>query len=328
MDRHEIPRYWKDLKNGRINFGRFFLGYVGEGRPNIKVKHHINKTIELFCLTKVFWLKPYFCFMKKLCHLTLLVLSIFFISCNSNTDESNTDVTTSKPVPTLSYSVISVLPHDTSYFTEGLEFYNGTLLESTGNYGPSKLVQKDFANGKVMKEVSLGAKYFGEGITVLHDTLYQLTWKEHVVNVYTAKDFKKIKEFTLNPEGWGLTNDGKNLIASDGSSNLYFYDPQTFKLLRTQYITENGAPAVNINELEYINGFVYANQWQYSYILKIDPASGQVVAKMDLSELVNKVKAKDPGANEFNGIAYNKLTKKFYVTGKNWPEMYEIQFPL
>ena len=160
----------------------------------------------------------------------------------------------------------------------------------------------------------------------MNDTLYQLTYKEHTVMVYTAKDFKKIKQLPLNTQGWGLTNDGRNLIASDGSNNLYFYEPQTFKLLRVQAVTENDAPAVNINELEYINGFVCANQWQYSYILKIDPSNGQVVAKMDLSELVNKVKLKDPHAAEFNGIAYNPATKKVYVTGKYWPELYEIQF--
>ncbi|MGZ3839692.1 MAG: glutaminyl-peptide cyclotransferase [Flavisolibacter sp.] len=266
--------------------------------------------------------------MKKLCHLTLLALAIFLFSCNSNKDETSPEASPATAVPTLSYSVVGSQPHDTSYFTEGLEFYNGTLLESTGNYGRSRMVQLDFKTGKVLKQVNLDRKFFGEGITVLHDTLYQLTWKERVVNVYTAKDFKKVKELTLQPEGWGLTNDGKNLIASDGSSNLYFYEPQTFRLLRTQYVTENGAPAVNINELEYINGYVYANQWQYGYILKIDPSNGQVVAKMDLSDLVNKEKAKDPGANEFNGIAYDKNTRKFYVTGKNWPDIYEIQFQL
>ena len=278
----------------------------------------------MLCLTNVFLFIPYFCSMKKLCLLLTATLALFFISCNNSADEGNG--TSIKSTPVLSYSVVAVHPHDTSYFTEGLEFYNGYLLESTGNYGPSKLVKMDLATGKVIQQVDIGEKYFGEGITVLNDTVYQLTWREHVVNVYTAKDFKKIKELRLNPEGWGMTNDGKNIIASDGSNNLYFYEPQTFRLLRVQAVTENEAPAVNINELEYINGFVYANQWQYNYILKIDPSNGQVVAKMDLTELVNKVKAKDPHAAELNGIAYNPQTKKVYVTGKYWPELYEIQF--
>lgn len=263
--------------------------------------------------------------MKKSGWLFISIAGIAFISCNNSSNEDGAD-TPVKTTPVLSYSVISVHPHDTSYFTEGLEFYNGYLLESTGNYGSSKLVKIDPATSKAVQQVELGDKYFGEGLTVLNDTLYQLTWKEHTVHVYTARDFKKIKELRLNPEGWGLTNDGKNLIASDGSSNLYFYEPQTFKLLKVQAVTENDAPAVNINELEYINGFIYANQWQYNYILKIDPNNGQVVAKMELTELVNKVKAKDPHAAEFNGIAYNPATKKVYVTGKYWPELYEIQF--
>jgi glutamine cyclotransferase len=263
--------------------------------------------------------------MKQIFGLLALAVSLFSIGCNSNTGQPSSEGT-EKSTPVLSYSVVSVLPHDTSYFTEGLEFYKGTLLESTGLRGSSKLVQLNAPGGKIVKQINLDPKFFGEGITVLHDTLYQLTYQENVVNVYTVKDFKKVKELPLNGEGWGMTNDGKNLIASDGSNNLYFYEPQTFRLLRTQGVTENGVPAVNINELEYINGFVYANQWQYNYILKIDPSNGEVVAKMDLSELVNKVKAKDPQAAEFNGIAYNPDTKKVYVTGKNWPEIYEIQF--
>jgi glutamine cyclotransferase len=228
----------------------------------------------------------------------------------------------------ISYTVVAAHPHDTSFFTEGLEFYKGRLIESTGNKGKSKLVETDLRSGKPAKAISLDNQHFGEGITIVNDTIYQLTWQEHVVNVYTAMDFKKVKEFALNTDGWGLTNDGKNLIASDGSSNLYFYEPSTFRLLRTQGVTENGGPAVNINELEYINGFIYANQWQYNYIIKIDPNSGQVVGKLDLTELVNRVKVQAPFAAELNGIAYNPATKKLYVTGKYWPEIFEIQVPL
>ena len=217
-------------------------------------------------------------------------------------------------------------PHDTSFFTEGLEFYKNTLLESTGLQGKSKLVQVDQETGKISKQVNLDPKQFGEGITVFHDTIYQMTYQQNIVNVYSAKDFKKIKELPLTGEGWGLTNDGKNLIASNGSSNLYFYEPSTFRLLRVQGVTENGAVVPNINELEYINGFIYANQWQYNYILKIKPDSGEVVAKIDVSDLVNKAKEKHPKSEALNGIAYNPATNKFYVTGKYWPEIYEIQF--
>ena len=266
--------------------------------------------------------------MKPISLLALITVTIMIVSCaNNNTDTENvTKATEGTSAPLINYSVAAVYPHDTSSFTQGLVFNNGKLLEGTGNYGHSKLYQVDLKTGNKIQQVAIDPKLFGEGITVLNDTIYQLTWQEKVVLVYTAKDFKKIKEFPLNTEGWGITSDGTNLIVSDGSSNLYFYEPSTFKLLHTQGVTENGAPAVNLNELEYINGAVYANQWQYNYILKIDPASGQVTGKLDLTELVNRVKAKDPQADFLNGIAYDAVSKKIYVTGKLWPELYEIQF--
>jgi glutamine cyclotransferase len=267
--------------------------------------------------------------MKKL--LTpLFLLGMFFIASCKNDDNNNNGGNNASITPVITYSIAGTLPHDTSSFTEGLEFYNNYLLESTGNYGKSKLLELDPGTGKAVKQVVLDPKYFGEGISVLNDTLYQMTYKEKKVLVYSAKDFKFIKELPLNTEGWGMTNNGKELIVTDGSSNLFFYEPGTFRLLRTQGVTENGTPAVNINELEYINGFVYANQWQYNYILKIDPATGAVVGKMDLSALVDSVKAKQPGLLEaggyLNGIAYNKTTNKFYVTGKFWPQIFELQF--
>ena len=144
--------------------------------------------------------------------------------------------------------------------------------------------------------------------------------------VYTLKEFKKIKEFTINTDGWGLTTDGKQLIASDGSSTLYYYDPSTFRLLKTQDITESGSLSYNLNELEYINGFIYANQYQAPYIFKIDPATGQIVAKADLNKMWDRIKAIDPKADVPNGIAYDTATKKIYITGKLWPELYEVQF--
>ena len=250
-------------------------------------------------------------------------LLLFSISC-TNTDTPN-DINTSTNVASIGYTVITSYPHDTSSFTQGLVFYNGQLLESTGNHGKSKILVTDIKSGKALKQISLDSMYFGEGLAVLRDTIYQLTYKENVVHVYT-KDLKKIKEFTINTDGWGLTTDGTNLIASDGSSNLYYYQPSTFRLLRTQGITENGSPAPNINELEYINGFIYANQWQYNYILKIDPSKGQVVGKLDLKELGDRAKAKNPNEQWLNGIAYDSTTKKIYVTGKYWPELYEISF--
>lgn len=284
-----------------------------------------NKTFKPICLTKTDQLHLYFCLMKKQYGFLLSLLIFSIIGCNSS-DTNNTN-TPQNSVPISAPSIVSTLPHDTSYFTEGLEFYDSSLLESTGQYGPSKLLQLDPKTGKVLKEVKLGDKFFGEGITVLHDTLYQLTYREKVVFVYDVKTFKKIKELPFDgAEGWGMTNDGKNIIVSTGSSNLYYYEPGTFKLLKTVAVSENGTPVPNVNELEYVDGYVYANQWQYDYIVKIDPSNGNVVAKYDLGGLHDSVTRLDPNSEVLNGIAYNKTTKKFYVTGKNWPQMFEIQF--
>ena len=256
-----------------------------------------------------------------------LFFMMLMAGCNNNTDATYNGNTAQPATPTLTHTIVATYPHDTASFTQGLTFYQGQLLEGTGNKGASRLMQVDLASGKTIKKVDLPPTLFGEGIVVLNDTLYQLTWQEKVVLVYNAKTFEKIGELPLGTEGWGITTDSTNLIVTDGSNNLYFYEPKTFRLLRTQSVTDAGAPAVNLNELEFIKGFIYANQYQYPYILKIDPQSGQVVAKLDLTELTRRNKALYPGADVLNGIAYNPATDKIYVTGKWWPELYEINFP-
>lgn len=260
--------------------------------------------------------------MKKI---FVLAAIVFLASCKNGDTPPTPPVKTNGP-QLLSYSIIDSFPHDTSSFTQGLVIYNGEMYEGTGEYGQSKLMQVDLKTGKIQKQVALDKKYFGEGITILDDTVYQLTWKEKTVLVYTLKDLKKVKEFTINSEGWGITTDGKELIVSDGSSNLYYYDPSSFRQLRKQGITEGGSLAFNLNELEFIDGYIYANQWQAPYILKIDPQSGQIVAKANLQTVWSRVKAIDPFVDVPNGIAYDAATKKIYVTGKKWPELYEIQF--
>ncbi len=263
--------------------------------------------------------------MKQTIVFLLSLLFFSFISCN-NSDSGNADQPQSS-VPVSTPGIVSTMPHDTSRFTEGLEFFDSLLIESTGNRGKSKLVLYHPSTGEIVKEVKLEDKYFGEGVTVFNDTIYQLTYQQKTVLLYDAKTFKRIKELPFEVgEGWGLTNDGKNLIASTGSSNLYFFEPGTFKLLKTLNVTENGSPVPNINELEYVDGFIYANQWQYSYIIKIDPFSGNVISKLDFSGLTGSVKNNEKHAQEFNGIAYNKKTKKFYVTGKHWSQIYEVSF--
>jgi glutamine cyclotransferase len=273
-------------------------------------------------------------YILKISQTTFVILFILSIivstaACNNgnNPDKSHTTPsTTNDPSPRiLSHSIINAYPHDTSSYTQGLTFYNGELYEGTGLEGKSKLMKVDLKTGKAIQQIQLAKDIFGEGIAILRDTMYQLTWKNKVVYVYTLKDFKKVKEFPLSTEGWGMTHDGSRLIVSTGSGDLYYYDPSTFRLLSKSGIKEGGNLTFNLNELEYIDGFVYANQYEYPYILKIDPRAGKVVAKFDMSDMWNRVKAIYPDAEVPNGIAYNAVTKNFYVTGKNWPELYEIQ---
>ncbi|HEY6505309.1 MAG TPA: glutaminyl-peptide cyclotransferase [Chitinophagaceae bacterium] len=263
-------------------------------------------------------MKPFFC---------LAVSILLLVSCNNGPDNPvDPPIKPEGPKP-ISYSVVNTYPHDTSSFTEGLLVYKGELYESTGDYGRSRIMKIDLKTGKPLRSVDLDKKYFGEGIVIVNDTVYQLTYVEKIGFMYSLKDFKKIGEFTFaSPQGWGMTSNGKEIIASDGSSNLYFYQPGTFRLLRSLSITEAGGLSFNINELEYIDGYIYANQWQAPYILKIDPNSGEVVGKVDLTSLADAIKKKYPFTDYLNGIAWDEATKKIYITGKLWPELYEVQF--
>lgn len=256
----------------------------------------------------------------------LLPLLAFLLSCNNSDRQGGTTTNNPDAPKQMSFSIINTYPHDTSFYTQGLLIYNGELYEGTGWLKKSRLMKVDLKTGKPIQKIDLDTSFFGEGITILRDTVYQLTWQNKRVLVYTLKDFKKIREFNNEYEGWGLTTNGRELIATDGSSNLYFYNPSDFRLLRKQAVTEGGSLSYNLNELEYIDGYVYANQYQAPYIFKIDPASGFIVAKADLTEIWNRIKVIDPVADVPNGIAYDPATKKIYVTGKLWPELYEIQF--
>ena len=255
--------------------------------------------------------------------------STIFVQCKNNDKPKNdTPPPATNLPPVLGHTIEAVLPHDTSFYTQGITFYKGELYEGTGDpgyLGKTRLMKVDLKTGKPLKQISLDKKYFGEGITILRDTIYQLTWQEHKVFVYTLKDFKKVKEYDLSTEGWGLTTDGQRLIVSTGSGMLYYYDPSTFKLLSKTSIMEGNSETFNLNELEYIDGFVYANQYQLAYILKIDPAAARVVAKYDVTDMWKRVQAAKADADYPNGIAYDSTSKKIYVTGKLWPEMYEVK---
>jgi len=249
----------------------------------------------------------------------------FLFACGNTKPSDPNNTSTASEVKNLSFSVVATYPHDTSSYTQGLIVYNGNLYEGTGNYGHSKLKQVDLSTGKSIREISLSSNYFGEGITILRDTVYQLTWKEGKVFVYSLKDFKKIKEFNVPIEGWGLTNNGQELVVTTGSGDIYFYEPATFKLLKTQTLTEAGTPSFNLNESEWIDDSIYINQYSYPYILKANPTTGEIVGKIDLTSIWEHIRQLNPNADVPNGIAYDTNTKKIYITGKWWPELYEIQ---
>lgn len=225
------------------------------------------------------------------------------------------------------YRIIQTFPHDPSAFTEGLIFVDGALYESTGTFpssAPSSLRRVDLASGVVLQQQILDSQYFGEGIAVVNDTIVQLTWQSHVGFVYGKENFSLLKTFNYPTEGWGITYNGAHLIMSDGSSNLYFLDPVTFERVGQISVKAGSSSVVNINELEYINGDVYANIWMQQKIAVINPATGQVKAWIDLNGLYN------PGNFEYvlNGIAYDQANGRLFVTGKNWPNLYEIQLTL
>jgi len=254
---------------------------------------------------------------------------ILLVACGGNDTKPETQTNTTPPSnepAAMPFTITNQFPHDTSTYTEGLEFHDHNLYESGGQYGNSKLVSVDLNTGKDIKKIPLEKKYFGEGITILNNKIYQMTWKEKTCFVYDAKTFAKLKTFTYDGEGWGMTNNGKQIIMSDGSNNLTFRDPETFKVLSIVGVTDNNGPVANINELEYINGYILANVWQTDVIIKIDPESGRVLGKADFSGTKEKYfpEALDK-AEVLNGIAYDSTTKRLFITGKYWPKIFEVK---
>jgi len=226
-----------------------------------------------------------------------------------------------------SLKILNNSPHLETSFTQGLAFDSGKLYEGTGDpnqTGATLIAEVDIESGQIKRNIGLAAPYFGEGITIFGEDLYQLTWKNQKCLVYDKKSFASKKEFTYTGEGWGLCNDGKNLIMSDGSQRLYFRDPKTFQLNKTIEVYSDQGPINYLNELEYIEGLVYANIWMSNSIAVIDPLSGKTMAIINADELVNLQKQGING-NVLNGIAYNSTNKKLYLTGKYWSKLFEVQ---
>jgi glutaminyl-peptide cyclotransferase len=220
------------------------------------------------------------------------------------------------------YDVVKVYPHDENAFTEGLAIDNGILYESTGIYGNSTLRRDEIETGKILQTYALPDQYFGEGITVLGDKIIQLTWQSHKGFVYDKHSFKLLREFNYTTEGWGLTNNGSMLIMSDGTATLYFLDPETFEKVGEVKVHDNGS-VTNLNELEYINGQVYANIWGEEKIAIINPQTGQVTGWIDLTGIHNPENT--DADSVLNGIAYDEEGDRLFVTGKMWSQLFQIK---
>lgn len=220
------------------------------------------------------------------------------------------------------YSIVNTYHHDENAFTQGLVYENGSLYESTGLYGDSTLRRVNLETGEVLQLYTLPDSYFGEGITIFDDKIIQLTWRENKSFVYDKHSFELLQEFNYSTEGWGITYDGNRLIMSDGTANLYFLDPETFEKVGQVEVHET-APVTKINELEYINGKVYANIWMEEKIAIINPQTGQVEGWIDLNGIQN---IENQNMDKvLNGIAYDAVEDRLFVTGKRWPHLFEIK---
>jgi glutaminyl-peptide cyclotransferase len=226
-------------------------------------------------------------------------------------------------IPVLKARAVKTYPHDPKAFTQGLEYLDGFLYESTGMTGRSSLRKVDLNSGKVLQMKALGAEYFGEGLTIFRGKIYQLTWVTHKGFIYELQTFRKLGEFEYYGEGWGLTHDTSNLILSDGTNRLRYLDPETFKVVRTVEVYAVKEAVPNLNELEFIGNSIYANVWHSNRIARIDPATGQVSAWVDFSSIASG-EQKEP-EDVLNGIAFDPAKKRLFVTGKDWAHVFEVQ---
>lgn len=249
----------------------------------------------------------------------LLLLGGPLPSCSSNGEGSG------DPEPeSLTVRVLSSFPHDRGAFTQGLLWHEGKLFESTGLNGSSSLRQVNMRTGVVERKVDLEDRFFGEGLTLIGDRLIQLTFRNETALVWNLGSFERVGQYEYQGEGWGLCYDGQRLIMTDGSSQLSFRDPASFELLGRVNVLMNGDPVVRLNELECVDGQVYANIWMTDTIVRIDPAFGEVTARIDASGLLSA--EEKPGSDVLNGIAYLPESKTFLITGKLWPRLFEVEF--
>ena len=246
----------------------------------------------------------------------LLLSSIVLVTIMNREPSSST-------TPRYTCTVVNAYPHDRNAFTEGLVIADGVLYESTGLYGSSTLRRVDLETGNVLQEVALPNQFFGEGITIVNDTIIQLTYREHMGFIYDKNSLSLLSNFSYSTEGWGITFDGNRLIMSDGTDNLYFLDPATHQNIGHVAVHDGNISVSELNELEYVKGDVYANIWPQQKIAIINPETGQVKAWINLTQLENSMALN--AENVSNGIAYDAKNDKLFVTGKNWPQLFEIK---
>jgi len=253
--------------------------------------------------------------------INILILSELFYVCYCSNLEFST---TFSVIPVYTYKVVNTYPHDRSAFTEGLVFKDGVLYEGTGLHGYSTLRRVELETGEILQICELPPQFFGEGVTIYGNKIIQLTWQSHIGFVYDKYSFKLLQEFNYPDEGWGITHDGKYLIMSDGTATLHFLDPETFEEIGQIEVYANDIPVTRINELEYIQGEIYANIWQTELIARIDPLTGQVVGWIDLRGILSPEDYSET-VDVLNGIAYDVKNDRLFVTGKFWPKLFEIE---
>lgn len=262
--------------------------------------------------------------MKKSSVIAILLIVVIIVLSASILIIFNSNNASAKSAATYyTYAIVNTYPHDTNAFTEGLVYSDGFLYESTGLNGNSTLRRVDLTTGNVLQEYTLPTQYFGEGIAVVNNTIIQLTWQSNIGFIYNKTTFAVLRNFTYPTQGWGLTFDGKNLIMSDGTDHLYFLNPTTFQQTGQIQVHDGNTSVVNINSLDYINGEVYANIWLTNTIAIINPETGQVKAWINLTGLPDENNPNPEAV--LNGIAYDQQNNRLFVTGKDWPNIYQIK---
>ncbi|MDQ6610917.1 MAG: glutaminyl-peptide cyclotransferase [Gemmatimonadota bacterium] len=259
---------------------------------------------------------------------TAMTLTTVAAACSTEKAPADTaavvPVATAARAPTYTYEVVASYPHDTGAYTEGLLWHEGHLFESTGQKGESNIREVDLKTGHVIRQHNIDAKYFGEGIIIFGEKMYELTWQDNVGFIYDWKTFALKSQFTYEGEGWAFTTDGKSLIMSNGSSVIAFRDPATFKVTGAITVTDHGTPVPKLNELEWIKGEIWANVWETDQIARIDPATGHVLGWIDLAGILPAADRR--GKEEvLNGIAYDAKNDRIFVTGKYWAKLFEIK---